>query len=144
MVKGERTSAFLRGHRGWTLAFIGASLALVAAVAVTAWPARSTPSDSGLQGRVWLGPLSPVQQVAGPPNERPYSATLEVLGPGNRIVATVHSDPDGHFRVDLAEGAYVLQGVSGSNGLPHANPVSFLVAAHRFATVRVSFDTGIR
>ena len=144
MVKGERTSAFLRGHRGWTLAFIGASLALVAAVAVTAWPARSTPSDSGLQGRVWLGPLSPVQQVGGPANERPYSATLEVLGPGNRIVTTVRSGQDGHFRVNLAEGAYVLQGVADSNGLPRANPVSVVVVAHRFATVRVWFATGIR
>jgi hypothetical protein len=144
MTKGQRTGAFLGGHRGWTLALIGAGLALVAAAIFAAWPAGGAPTDSGVQGRVWLGPLSPAQQVGGPANERPYAATLEVLGPGACIVTTVRSRQDGHFRVNLAEGAYVLQGVADSNGLPRANPVSVMVAAHRFATVRVWFDTGIR
>ena len=143
MAKVERAGAFVHGHRGWTLAFIGAGL-LVAAVAFAAWPVRSTPTDSGVQGRVWLGPLSPVQHVGGPPNERPYSVTLRVLGPGNSIVATVRSGQDGHFRVGLAAGTYVLQGVPGSNGLPRANLVSVVVVAHRFSAVQVWFDTGIR
>jgi hypothetical protein len=139
MARSERVVAFLRQHKRLS----GALIALVAtAVAVALWPAASAPTDSGLQGRVWLGPLSPVQHVGA--NERPYSATLKVLGPDNRVVATVRSNQDGHFRVDLAQGAYVLQGVSGSNGFPHANPLSVVVAAHRFTQAQVSFDTGIR
>jgi hypothetical protein len=70
--------------------------------------------------------------------------TLRVLGPGNSIVATVRSGQDGHFRVGLAAGTYVLQGVPGSNGLPRANLVSVVVVAHRFSAVQVWFDTGIR
>jgi hypothetical protein len=144
MATGERMGEFLRRRRGWTAAFIGAALALVAVVLFAACPAGSVPADSGLQGSVWLGPLSPVQQLGGPTNERSYAATLEVLGPDNRIVTTVRSDRGGRFRVNLAPGAYVLQGVSGSNGFPHASPVSLVVAAHRFTTVQLSFDTGIR
>jgi hypothetical protein len=140
----DRLGEFLSGHRGWTLALIGAVLALVAAVVFAVWPAASVPGDSGVQGRVWLGPLSPVQVVSGPPNERPYSATIDVLGSDGGLVATARSDRSGHFHVDLRPGTYELRGVPGSNGFPHAVPVSFVVAAHRFTTVRVAFDTGIR
>jgi hypothetical protein len=145
MTKGERAGAILREHRGWTLLLVGATLALVAAVIFAAWPANGAPADSGVQGQVWLGPLSPVQQVGGPPNERSYSATLDVVGSDTSVVTTVRSGQDGHFRVDLAPGAYVLQGVSpSSTGLPHAVPVPVVVVAHEFTTVQVRFDTGIR
>lgn len=144
MAANERAVAFLRGHRGWTALLIGAGLLVVAGAALVASPGASVPHDSGVAGRVWLGPLSPVQRVGGPPNERPYAATLEVLRPDARIVATVRSGQGGFFRVNLAAGAYVLQGMSGSGDLPHAIPVPVVVMAHRFATVRVEFDTGIR
>jgi hypothetical protein len=140
----DRVGAFLRGHRGWALAIGGAGLALIAAIVFAAWPVNGAPTDSGVQGRVWLGPLSPVQQPGGPSNERPYSATIDVLAVDNHVVATVHADGGGQFSVDLKPGTYILQGVSGSNGLPRAAPVPAVVAAHRFTTVRVSFDTGIR
>jgi hypothetical protein len=144
MTRGERTSAFLSAHRRWTLALLGATLALTAAVVFATWPTGSAPTDSGVQGRVWLGPLSPVQKVGGSANERPYSATIQVLGPGSRVVATVRSGQDGHFRVNLAAGTYVLQGVSGGNGLPRGIPVSVVVMAHRFTATQARFDTGIR
>jgi hypothetical protein len=134
----------LRGRR-LTLAAIATTLMVAAAVFATSC-GGSGPADSGVRGRVWLGPLTPVEILGGPPNEKPYAATIQVLRAGSdHVVATTHSGSDGSFEVDLAAGSYVLQGVSPSPlGMPSAAPVAVVVVAHRFATAVVSFDTGIR
>jgi hypothetical protein len=133
-----------RRRRG--LALRTATAALLAAAVLATSCARSAPADSGVRGRVWLGPLTPVQRVGGPPNEKPYAATVQVLKAGSTdVVATTHSGKDGFFQVDLAAGEYVLQGLSPSKSrLPRAAPVAVAVSAHHFVTAAVHFDTGIR
>ena len=70
--------------------------------------ARS-PGDSGVSGLVLLGPLTPVEQVGGPPNERPYEAAVRVVRAGSDdVVASARSGADGRFRVNLAPGRYTL------------------------------------
>jgi hypothetical protein len=98
--------------------------------------------DSGIAGKVLLGPTCPVQRV-GQTCETAYRTTIEVLtARRHRLVKKVRSGSDGRFRVQLAPGRYTLTGAH--SGLPRATPVTVTVRAHRYAHVTIRFDTGIR
>lgn len=133
-----------RGRRIMIVAL--AVLAASALVALAIWPRSAVPGDSGVSGLVLLGPLTPVEQVGGPPNERPYEAAVRVVRAGSDdVAASARSGSDGRFRVNLAPGRYTLIAASPANAvLPYAAPVDVTVVAHRFADVTVRFDTGIR
>ena len=134
-----------RGRR-WIMIAALAVLAASALVALAVWPRSAVPGDSGVSGLVLLGPLTPVEQVGGPPNERPYEAAVRVVRAGSDdVVASARSGADGRFRVNLAPGRYTLIAASPDNAvLPYASPVDVTVVAHRFADVTIRFDTGIR
>jgi hypothetical protein len=118
-----------------------AMLAVLAAIAVGCAPPPVI--DSGVQGQVWIGPVSPVEQQ-GVPNERPYSAVLRIARSSDgQVVATTTSGADGAFRVALAPGDYLLEPVNG-DPLPVAPSQPFSVVAGRFTTLRVDYDSGIR
>jgi hypothetical protein len=117
--------------------------ACLLAVFVGGCGAKPAPSDSGVQGHVTIGPVSPVEQP-GVTNDRPYVATLHIRrASGNRVVAETTSAADGSYKVALAPGNYVLEPVGGSP-VPTAQPQAFTVVAHSFTTVDVSYDSGIR
>jgi hypothetical protein len=102
-----------------------------------------TPTDSGVQGQVRIGPLAPVEQQ-GVPNDAPYAATLRIERAADlKVIAETKSDVNGSFHVALAPGRYVLQPVSGAP-LPTAPAREFTVSAGQFTTVRVDYDSGIR
>ena len=132
--------------RRWVIAAALAVLAAGALVALAAWPRSAAPSDSGVSGLVLLGPLTPVEQVGAPANERPYEADVRVLRAGTDDVVTyTRSGKDGRFRVNLAPGRYTVIAESPENAvLPSASPVDVTVVAHRFTAVTIDFDTGIR
>ena len=103
----------------------------------------SSVTDSGVQGEVRIGPISPVEQQ-GVQNDAPYAATLRIVRASDgRVVAETRSATDGSFRVALPPGDYVLEPVNG-NPLPIAQPQDFTVPAGRFTTVQVDYDSGIR
>ncbi|SES36817.1 hypothetical protein SAMN04488000_12467 [Lentzea albida] len=63
----------------------------------------------------------------------------------DEAVVTVTSGEDGRFRIALAPGDYTLHAANlAGTPLPVAQPVDVHVDANRFATVEVSFDSGIR
>jgi len=100
-------------------------------------------TDSGVQGEVRIGPISPVEQP-GVDNSAPYVATLLVKKTGSdKTVAKTTSAADGTFRIALPPGTYVLEPVNG-DPLPVAAPQQFIVEAGKFTTVRVDYDSGIR
>ncbi len=148
MSGGEESEDRKHARRGrrWLIVAALAVLAASALVALAAWPRSAVPGDSGVSGLVQLGPLTPVEQVAGPPNERPYEAAVRVVRAGSDdIVASARSGANGRFRVNLAPGRYTLIATSRGNGrLPYAAPVDVTVLAHNFADVTIHFDTGIR
>jgi hypothetical protein len=135
-----------RPSRRWLIIIVLAVLAAGALVALAVWPRSAAPADSGVSGLVLLGPLTPVEQVGGPANDRPYEAAVRVVRAGSEdVVASTRSDSDGRFRVNLAPGRYTLIAESPENGaLPYASPVDATVVAHRFTPVTIGFDTGIR
>jgi hypothetical protein len=101
--------------------------------------------DSGIQGRVILGPLCPVERP-GMVCSRPLSATLRVDRSDGSFMATVHSDAQGRFALGVPEGSYTvvpLQLRPNSN-LPYGRSVTVNVEAHAFTWVDIYYDTGIR
>jgi hypothetical protein len=116
---------------------------LVLTVFFSGCGATPTPSDSGVQGEVRVGPINPVEQP-GVTNDRPYVATLRVKRASDgKVVAETKSAADGSFRLPLPPGRYILEPVNGSP-LPVAPLQEFAVEAGRFTTVDVSYDSGIR
>jgi hypothetical protein len=121
--------------------------ALLAAVCILSGCAKSSISgsgDSGVQGRVLVGPTCPVEQAGSPCPDRPLATDLEIVR-GSDVVATVHSGSDGSFRVALEPGRYTIRpGGNTTSGLPRGTPVGVTVSPHAFASVTVTFDSGIR
>ena len=128
----------------------GAWLRAAAVVAVvTAGLAAACGGASGpiglLEGKVTQGPITPVEQVGGGPNTRPYDATVDVQTPEGDVVKTVESGNDGAFSVRLAAGSYRLVPRSPEGRpFPHAAPLDATVVAGKTTTVEIAYDSGIR
>ncbi len=119
-------------------------LAALAGALAACGSGAAVPADSGVRGRVWIGPMCPVVQEGVPCPDRPFAARIRVLRDG-KVVATTRSGADGRFRVALAPGRYVLDPVDPDRGAPPtSSPLPVRVAAHRFTQVRLVFDSGIR
>ena len=102
------------------------------------------PTDSGIDGRVTIGPTCPVEQVNNPCPPKAYQATLTVLtSDGQHKVIQFQTDVNGNFQVALAPGQYILHPES-PNVMPHAADIPFIVNAHQFTRVDVVYDSGIR
>jgi hypothetical protein len=137
MTKGIPTSR----HRGATLAVI---TVVALGLLLTACGAAGGPTGL-LQGEVTLGPISPVEQVGGPPNTRPYAATISIETTGGDTVATVASGNDGVFAVRLEAGDYrIVPRSPGGSAFPHATPLSVSVVAEVTTRVTIAYDSGIR
>ena len=103
------------------------------------------PGSSGVQGVVSLGPLCPVQRAGLPCPDRPFEATLVLENAQGVEVARGVAGPDGHYRIALPPGRYILvpQPVMGSP-LPSAGPLEVAIESHAWTTLDVTYDSGIR
>ena len=121
-----------------------ALVALVAAIGACSAAARA-PVDSGIKGRVFIGPLCPVLQEGVPCPDAPYQASIRIRRLSGKVVARVRSGTDGRFRINLGAGLYFLEPLSPNAGAPpYAAPVTVRVYPHAFARVRITYDSGIR
>lgn len=131
-----------------TVRRVGPLLLIVAlSLAGCAKQASAPGADSGIRGTVTLGPLCPVERVDSPCPDRPLQADVQVKDAASGdVVATVSSDADGRFTVEVPPGRYVMEGVPPTPGSPFplAKPLDVTVRPHRFTEVTVSFDSGIR
>ena len=135
-----------RSTRG---AWLRAVAALAVIAAVTAGLAAACGGASAptglLAGTVTLGPITPVEQIGGGPNTRPYAATVDVETPDGDVVKTLESGDDGAFSVRLAAGSYRLVPRSPDDQpLPLAAPLDATVVAGKTTTVEIAYDSGIR
>jgi hypothetical protein len=104
------------------------------------------PSDSGIEGIVLIGPISPEIQNYSKKSYVPFVATI-VVQDHNRThnLATVHSGYDGTFRVFLSPGNYWLNPISPNPGIPpSATPLQVIVKPHSLTNVKIHYDTGLR
>lgn len=135
--------------RRWRLAAVAAIGATVlgvgAAVVFATERGRSAARhlDSGIAGRVVIGPTCPAQPI-GQACVRPYQATITIRRkPNDRVVTGVRSSPGGGFRIALAPGTYSLVPQTG-DPYPRASPQTVAVRVHRYTHVTISYDSGIR
>ncbi len=102
-------------------------------------------TDSGIEGRVTVGPVCPVVREGVPCPDRPYEAELSILDGSGREVASVRSDAAGSYRLALTPGAYRVVPLSPPGlPLPRGEAVDVTVAAGRFVTLDISYNSGIR
>jgi hypothetical protein len=74
--------------------------------------------------------------------EIPIATTFTVVDTGTgRAVMTVKSGADGHFRVAVRPGKYVLEAPM---KLPRTVPTPVTVDAGHYTDVTLHFDTGVR
>lgn len=121
------------------------ALVLMIGIAVLgpACAAAAPSGESGIEGRVLLGPQCPVEVEGSPCPDRPVAATVSVRTLEGDEVTTFRSEDDGRFRVALDPGSYVLVAEPGDVGM-FAKPVEVTVRASEYADVVVLIDTGIR
>jgi hypothetical protein len=101
--------------------------------------------DSGVSGRVTIGPTCPVERPGDPScRDRPYATTLRVVRrKSHAFVKRFPSRADGRFRVHLLPGRYLIE-PTGSARLPSLAPLPVTVTKHSFTRATVRFDSGIR
>ena len=102
-----------------------------------------TPTDSGIEGQVFIGPMCPVVQEGQECPDQPYQAVLTVLSPDGREIVQIQTDEQGIFKIPLTPGEYILRPES-PNVLPFASEQSFVVESGAFTQVTVNYDSGIR
>jgi hypothetical protein len=132
-------------HGQW----LRAAMALAAIAVLTASLATACGGASGptglLKGKVTLGPITPVEQVGGEPNTRPYAAIIDVATPSGDVVETVESGSDGAFSVRLPAGSYrLVPRPPKDSPLPYAAPLDTTIVAGKTTKVEIAYDSGIR
>lgn len=104
-----------------------------------------TPVDSGITGKVTIGPVCPVMIEGQDCQDRPYQATITVDSPEGRRIVQFQTDKQGNFKVPLAPGDYILHPESPQGKpLPFAADQQFTVKPGEFTQLTVTYDSGIR
>jgi hypothetical protein len=120
------------------LVVVISSLALVVATGAQATTARGT-----LTGTVTRGPITPVCVIEQPCDEPAANVTLLFTRNGD-VLGRAVTDMDGHYRVRLPAGAYVVHRPSATGIDRKLDPNHVRVVARRTARIDFSIDTGIR
>lgn len=104
--------------------------------------------SSGVFGRVFVGPICPVERIPPDPNcaERPLQTDLALTTyDGSRTVKLFSSDADGQFRISVAPGSYVIRPAPGAPSLPACSETEVLVVrVNSYTESTVHCDSGIR
>lgn len=106
---------------------------------------KPIPTDSGITGKVLVGPMCPVMIEGQDCPDQPYQATITVNSLEGRRIVQFQTDEEGNFNIPLAPGEYILhpetpQGVP----YPFADEQRFTVTPGEFTRLVVSYDSGIR
>ncbi len=102
-----------------------------------------TPRGSGIQGQVLIGPTCPVMQQGQECPDQPYQTTLAVNSPGGVQIAQVQTDAQGHFKIPLVPGTYILHPKS-PDGIATAGDQTFTVETGQYTQLTIHYDSGIR
>ena len=101
------------------------------------------PTDSGIEGQVFIGPICPVVREGEECPDQPYQAILTVSSQKGERIAQIQTDEEGQFKILLHAGEYVLHPES-PNVLPFANEQTVIVEDGKFTQVIVNYDSGVR
>jgi hypothetical protein len=105
-------------------------------------PPGGADSGTGISGLTVAVGHCPVMRDESSCPDIPIAAAFTVLDAGtHKIVTTVRSGADGHFRIAVRPGRYVLEAPM---KLPRAVPTPVTVDAGQYTNVTMRFDTGVR
>ena len=102
-----------------------------------------TPTDSGIEGQILIGPMCPVMQLGQECHDQPYQATLTVNSLEGRKIVQFQTDEQGRFKIPLAPGKYILHPES-PNMMRFAGEQTFSVESGKYTRIVVNYDSGIR
>jgi hypothetical protein len=102
-----------------------------------------TPKGNGIEGQVLIGPMCPVVQQGQECPDQPYQATLTVNTSNGVRITQLRTDEQGHFKLPLVPGDYVLHPES-PNGIPSAGEQAFTVSSGQYTQITIHYDRGIR
>ena len=107
--------------------------------------ARPAPADSGIAGKVLLGPICPVVIEGQDCPVQPYQATITVNSREGREIVQFQTDENGNFNIPLVPGEYILHPET-PPGMPYpfAEEQQFTVLPGEFTRLIVLYDSGIR
>ncbi|MGD8405287.1 MAG: hypothetical protein PVJ21_16615 [Anaerolineales bacterium] len=107
--------------------------------------ATPTPTNSGVTGKVLVGPMCPVTIEGQECPDQSYQATLTVNNPDGREIVQFQTDEQGNFSVPLAPGEYILHPETPKDApLPFADEQRFTVREGEYTRLTVQYDSGIR
>ena len=107
--------------------------------------ATPVPTDSGITGKVMLGPICPVMVEGQECPDQPYQATITVKDLNGREIVQFQTDEEGNFTVPLAPGEYILHPETPQGKpLPFSNEQRFTVLPGEYTSLIVQYDSGIR
>ena len=107
--------------------------------------ATPVPADSGIAGKVLVGPMCPVMIEGQECPDQPYQATLTVTSLQGRKIIQFQADEQGNFNIPLAPGEYILHPETPPDKpLPFADDQRFTVNPGEFTRLIVQYDSGIR
>jgi hypothetical protein len=119
-----------------------------------AGPLDGPPSDATLRGQVLAGPNCPVETAPADGSapvgddecaDQPTAARIQITAISTgTVVATVRSDANGRFQVDLPAGQFDLQALGLANSEVAGPPLLVRVRAGQVTNTVVHLDTGIR
>lgn len=128
---------------GWKRRVLAALGTVLLAWSCGGSPLLGPDAAQGIDGTVLIGPMCPVASPDNPCPDQPYQATIQILDWGQKEITTVRSDADGHFRVGLEPGSYVVVPENG-DPFPVASEKVVTVGDGVWSTVTINYDTGIR
>jgi hypothetical protein len=107
--------------------------------------ATPTPTNSGITGKVLVGPMCPVVIEGQECPDQPYQAAITVKDPEGREIVRFQTDEQGNFNVPLAPGEYILHPETPDDApLPIAEEQRFTVLSGEYTRLTVQYDSGIR
>ena len=108
---------------------------------------RINVSNGGIEGKVVMGPMCPVERIDRPCPDKPFEASIEIQNQDNQDNhRRIRSGKDGRFRVDLTPGKYKLTPMAPNPGAPPRppGPQSVTVESGKYTQVTIKYDSGIR
>ncbi len=99
---------------------------------------------AGIQGKVLLGPMCPVQQAGSPCPDKPIKADIAVTASEGKTVASGRSDESGTYRISLPPGSYTVTANRPGSALGSGKPVMVEVPAGTYVHLNLLVDSGIR
>lgn len=101
-------------------------------------------SNSGIEGKIFIGPLTPRCLKIPCVNSAPYQATVMVkTSDGLTEVASFTSGKDGTFKFSISPGTYLIVPQQG-NPVPVAQSQKVIVSEGKYIEVVINYDSGLR